>query len=156
VKAEEAEDAEVILADPGFGVADKADAAGQQVGKAVERVKDGAVPVGVKRVHGEVAALGVILDPGGVGHHGAAAVGFDIAAEGRHLMRLAPRDHGDRAVVDAGGHDLETRGGRNVRDVFRALHRWRCRRRRPARQKGIADAAADEKGAVAGSLQRLA
>ena len=118
MEAEEAEDAEVVLADAGFGIADEADAAGFKVGQTVQRVDHPARPVGVKRVHREIAALGVFLDPAGKGHHGTAAIGFHIAAEGGDLVRLALRDDRHRAMLDPGGNDFETRSFGQIRDCF--------------------------------------
>ena len=77
-------------------------------GRPLRRVDHGAEPVCIKRVHREVAALGVFLDVGRVGDHGAAAVGFDVAAEGGDFVRFTLCHNGHCAVVDAGGDRLET------------------------------------------------
>ena len=62
VEAEEAQDAQVVLGDAPLGIADEAHAAGAQVGQPAERVDHRAVRPGVERVHGEVAAGGVLGD----------------------------------------------------------------------------------------------
>ena len=62
VDAEEAQDAQVVLGDAPRRVADEAHAAGAEVGQAAERVDHLAVRAGVERVHGEVAAGGVLGD----------------------------------------------------------------------------------------------
>ena len=51
--------------------------------------------------------MGVVVDLVGKGDHGAAAIGFNIAAKGCDLERNAVFDQGDGAVVDAGGHRLD-------------------------------------------------
>ena len=107
VEAEQAQDAQIILADARRGVADEAHASGLEIGDAADRVENLAVGVGIERVHREVAALRVFLPVRGEGDDGAAAIGRHIAAQRRHFERLAAGDRGHRAVLDARRHRTE-------------------------------------------------
>ena len=60
IKAEEAQDAQVVLADSLVGVADEAHAACREVRIPAERVVHGAVGGAIERVHREVATHGVL------------------------------------------------------------------------------------------------
>ena len=91
MEAEQAQDAQIVFADARRGIADEAHAAGLQIVDAADGVEDLAVGGRVERVHGEVAALRVFRPVGGEGDDGAAAVGRDVAAQGRDLERLAVR-----------------------------------------------------------------
>ena len=91
MKAEQAQDAQIILADARGRIADETHAARLQIGDAADIIEHFAVRVRVKRVHGEVAALRVFRPIGGEGDDGAAAIGRDIAAQRRDLERLAAR-----------------------------------------------------------------
>ena len=77
----------------------------------------------VERVDGEVAAFGIAPPVAPEPHLGAAAIGLDVVAQRRHLIRPAGGNHGDRAVLDAGRHRLEAGG-------LGALGRFRRQRRR--------------------------
>ena len=133
VEAEEAEDAEPVLGDPPVGVADEADTAGNDVGIAAERIVDDAGSVDRKRIDGEIAPAGIRLPVAAEADDGAAAVGLDILAERRHLVADAVGDERQRAVLDAGRHDLEARLPRRAPRRRRASPWWRNRCRRPAR-----------------------
>ena len=87
MEAEEAQHAQAILGDALLGIADEAHAACLQVGLAVEVVVDRAGAVGVERVEGEVAAARILAPVVGEGDDGVAAVGLDVAAQGRELER---------------------------------------------------------------------
>jgi hypothetical protein len=104
----------------------------------VQRVDHPARPVGVKRVHREVAALGVFLDPAGKGHHGAAAIGFHIAAEGGDFVRLALRDDRHGACSIPVGMTLKPAVSARCQRLFRASHRWQCRCRDRLSQQVVA------------------
>ncbi|MEI9887369.1 MAG: hypothetical protein WDN08_12860 [Rhizomicrobium sp.] len=56
-----------------------------EVVDAAHGIEDGAVRIGIERVHGEVAALCVFGPVGGEGDGGAAAVGRHVAAQRRQL-----------------------------------------------------------------------
>src|SRR5690606_17508179 len=108
--AEEAQDAQGVLADAGLSVADEDDAAGLHVGEAAAGgVVERSGGVGVDRVEAEIAALGVLGPVFGEGDDRAAAVGLDIAAQGGDLVGPALGDGGDGAVVDAGRDSLQPR-----------------------------------------------
>jgi len=154
MEAEEAQDSQVILADAGFGVAHETDTPGQEVGQPVQRVDHRAMPVGVERVHGEVAALGVLLDLGRERDHGAAAIGFHIAAEGGDFVRHTIGHNRHGAVVNAGRDHFEPRVFRNVRDCFGRRVGGDVDVTNRLVQQGVAHAAADEQRLVTGIFQR--
>ena len=62
MKAKETQDTQVILGDAGLGVFDEADAPGMQIIKAAQRVNQSAIGAGIKRVHGEITARGIVVD----------------------------------------------------------------------------------------------
>src|SRR5690606_20272360 len=99
-EAEEAQDAQVVLADARVRVADEDDAAGQRVGD----------PLPGRVVQAAVAAAGVLGPVGGEGHGGVAAVGGDVAAQAGDLVGPPVEDGGDGAVLDAGGNRAQPRG----------------------------------------------
>jgi len=107
---EEPQDAQVILADPGFGIADEAQMPPCQIGKAfAQRIDHRAIGVGVKRVHGEIAPRGILLDPVRKRDGRMAPMRLDIAAEGGDFVRHMIGDNGHGAVVDAGRHRFQIR-----------------------------------------------
>ena len=108
-EAEEAQDAQGVLADAGLGRRRRrrsrparASARPSPVGS-----NSRAVAVGVEGVQAEVAPRGVLGPVVGEGDHGAAAVGLDVAAQGGDLERLAVGDRRHRAVLDAGRDGLQ-------------------------------------------------
>ena len=111
---------------------------------AAGRIEDLAVRGGVERVHAEVAALGVFGPVLGESDGGAAAVGFDIAAQRGDFERLVIGDDSERAVLDAGGMHGDAGG------EHRLLHLIRRELRRDVdvgdglAQQRVAHAAADE------------
>ena len=64
-----------------------------------------------QRVDREIAALGVSAPVASECDLGLAAVGFDILAQGRHLVRHASHDDRNGAMLDAGRNSLDTRSG---------------------------------------------
>ena len=146
VKAKEPQDAQIILADALAGIPDKAHAAGQKIGQTAQRVQHGAIGAGIKGVDRQITAGGVLRDIGGKGHGGVAAIGGHIAAKGRHLMRAAPGDDGQRAVVDTGGDHLESGAFGNVRDGFRSRIGAKIKVGHRQTQQRVAHAAADQQG----------
>ena len=109
MEAEEAQDAQVILADARRRVADEAHAPALEIGEAADMIVHGAVAAHRERVDGEVAAAGVGFEITPETDGGAAAVRLDVLAQGRHLERRALDHHRDGAVLDAGRHGLEAR-----------------------------------------------
>ena len=81
MKAEEAQDAQIILGDAGRGIADEAHAARVQIGKAADIVVHRAVARHRQRVDGEVAPLRVVLPVAAERDLGLAAEGLDILAQ---------------------------------------------------------------------------
>jgi hypothetical protein len=146
VKAEEAQDAEVVFADTLMGIAHETDVAGVQVGQAAEGVDDRPVGLGVEGVHREVAAGGVFCYVGGEGDSGVAAIGCDIAAESRHLVRFAICDDSDGAVVDAGGDGFQTCRLRKVDNAVRRGIGCDIDIGDSGMQKRVPDATAHEEG----------
>ena len=84
-EAEEAQDAQEILADAHLGIADEADRAAVEIGKPADQIDDRAVGRRIERVDREVAPLGVAPPVAAEAHLGAAAVGLDVVAQRRHL-----------------------------------------------------------------------
>ena len=153
MEAKEAQYAQIILAHPVFGQADKADAAGAQIGDAADRVGDIARRIRVKRVHGEVAPGRVLLDPVGKGDDGAAAIGLHVAAKGRDLMRDAIGDQRDGAMVDPGRNGAQPLGpGQRHHPLGARIGRDVDIRHRPPQQP-VAHAAADQPGLMPGAGQ---
>ena len=88
VEAEEAQDPQMILGNSLQGIADEANVALAEIVEAAEIVEDLAGPrVGRQRVDGEVAPRGIFFPVVGEGDGRAAAVGRDVAAQRRHLVR---------------------------------------------------------------------
>jgi hypothetical protein len=135
------------------------DPAGHRIGQAAAGgVVQGPVGLGVESVEAEVAPRRVLGPVGGEGHHGAAAVGLDVSAQGGDLERAALGHRGDGAVLDPRRHGAQPGGldrgdgllwGEPGGDVDVLV-------RPGAAEQGVAHAAADETGAVraAGRLQR--
>ena len=91
-EAEEAQDAQVVLADALGGIADEAHAPRREIGVAAERIEHLAVGVAVERVDGEVAPAGVGRPVVGEGDGGVAAVRLDVLAQRRHLVGATAGD----------------------------------------------------------------
>ena len=143
VKAEKAQDAQIVLFDPPLRLADEAHAARGNVANAADIVVHRSVGRGGQRIDGEIAPLGV--RPPIAAEHDArlAAECFDVLAQRRDLERMVIDDGGDGAMLDAGRNRLAA--GR--RDAPHDLLRHRRRRhvdfvdRKP--QQRIAHRAAD-------------
>ncbi len=75
--------------------------------------------IGGERVDREVAARGVLLPVVGEGDRRAAAIGRNVAAQGRDFERVAVADSGDRAMVDTGGDSLDLRRFQAPDDLVR-------------------------------------
>ena len=87
MKAEEAQDAQVVFRDARGSVADEAHAPRLDVGEPADIVVDRAIARGGQRVHGEVAALGIALPVASERHLGMAAEGLDVFAQGGDFER---------------------------------------------------------------------
>ena len=90
-EAEEAQDAQVVLADALVRVADEAHPPGVEICIAAERIVDGPLAVAVERVDGEVAPARVLGPVVREGHGGMPAEGLDVAPERRDLERRVAR-----------------------------------------------------------------
>src|SRR3546814_2862833 len=78
----------MILGDARRGVADKGHPPRVEVGEPAEPVVDRpGIGIGVERIDREIAARGIVAPVVGEGDRRAAAVGFDIAAQRRNLVR---------------------------------------------------------------------
>ena len=92
------------------GIADEADAAGDDVGVAADRIVDRAAGIDRERVDGEIAAAGIRRPVAAEADDRVAAVGLDVLAQRRHLEAAARDDQRHRAVLDAGRHHLDAGG----------------------------------------------
>ena len=108
-------------------LADEAHAPRFEIGKAADIIVHDAVGGHRKRVHGEVAPLGVGAPVAAEAHIGVAAEGLDVLAQRRDFERPAVDHDGDGAVLDAGRHRLEARRGGAPDHLLRAPRWWRCR-----------------------------
>ena len=157
VKAEEAQDAQVVFANAVMRVADEAKPPRPQVGNAAAQGVDHATRgIGIERVHGEVAAHGVFLHLVGEGDHRAAAIGFHVAAEGGDFVGQPVGDHGHGSVVDPGRHGLEPVALGNLHHPFGARIGGNVDVIRGQPKQPVPDAAADEERMEPLGFQRLA
>jgi len=144
MEAEEAENAEIVLADALMGIADETHDARFQVFASAERIVKRAIRIAIKRVHGEVAPLRIGKPVAREGDIGAAPIRRNIDAQRGDLEVTRGRDGGDGAVADAGGHDLDAL---RLEQLLRAFRRLGCGdvdvANRLAHQR-VAHAAADE------------
>ena len=129
---EEAQDAQVVLADALPGIADEAHAALGEIGIAFERVEHLTVGRAVESVDREIAAARVGRPVGGEGHGGVAAVRLHVLAQRGDLVGHVLGDHGDGAMGDAGGHCSEPGGFGGGDHLLGRGRRWRGRCRPPA------------------------
>ena len=109
MKAEEAQDAQVVFLDPPPRLADEAHALRGNIGKAADIIVHLAVQPSRQRVDGEVAPLGVGLPVAPEYHARLASERLDIFAQRRDLDRMMIDDGRDGAVLDAGRHGLAAR-----------------------------------------------
>ncbi len=146
----------MVLGDSGERIADEADAPRLQVGLASEIVDDvESQRIGEQRIDGEVAAGGVLAPVVGVGDGGAAAVGGDVASQGRHLDRLARHDGGDRAVGEPGRNRLDPGLAEPIHHLLRRQSGGEVDVADRKPEQRVADAAADiARVAVPGAERR--
>ena len=111
MKAEEAQNAQIVFRDAISRIADEAHAPRGQIVEPADIIVDRAVARGRQRIDGEVAPLGIGLPVAAEGDLGVAAVGLHVLAQRGHLERMLVDDDGDGAVLDAGRHRLEAGGG---------------------------------------------
>ena len=149
MKAEKPQDAQVILADAGVGIPDKAQTPRQQIGQATQRIDDLTAGIGVKRVHGKVAAGRVFGHVRGKSHHRMTTVCFNIAPEGGHLMRLTVGKNGDGAMLQPRWNDTKTGSVGYISDCFGQGVGGDIDVRNRHAQQGVAHTAPHEQGAIA-------
>ncbi len=119
VEAKEPQDAQIVFADAILGIVDEAQASGPQVRQAAKRIDNRAIRPRVKRIHGEVATMGVFLDRFGKGNNGPAPVRLHILAETRDFEGIMTGHNGNGAVFIAGRHRLEPRRFRRSKSLIR-------------------------------------
>src|SRR6202521_3915683 len=85
MKAEETQNAQVILSNAPCRIADEADAARIEIGKPADIIVDGAIAGSREGIHGEVASLGVRPPVTAEPDNGFPYKGLDVLAQGRHL-----------------------------------------------------------------------
>ena len=108
-EAEEAQNAQGILADARVGVADEAHPAGGQILQPAEDIMHAAVGREGERVDGEIPPARVRREVASEGDFGVASVRLDVLAQGGRLDSLAVHEERDRAVGEPGQGDLEFR-----------------------------------------------
>ncbi len=109
MEAEEPQDAQIVLGDPGRGIADEAHAARLEVGEPADVIVERAVSRHRQRIHREVAALRIAAPVAAERHLGVAAESLDVLAQRGDLERRPAHDRRDGTVLDAGRHRLEAR-----------------------------------------------
>ena len=144
VEPEKPQDAQIVLANAVLGLVDKAQVAGAQVGNPTQRINDGPIRPGIKRIHGEITPMRVLFGGFGKGNHGTAPVGFHILSKRGDLEGFMVHHNRHRAMVIAGRHRFEP----GQAGHFDHLVRGRIGRNVDIRdrhvQQRIAHAAADE------------
>ena len=154
VEAEEAQQAQHILADAGLGIADEAHPLGGEIGGPAEGIVQPPIRRAGHSVEGEIAPRRVFDPIVGEGDLGAPAVGLDIAAQGGDLEGLMLGDRRHRAMVDAGGHRLQPRGFQQLDHPRRLVRRGDVDVGHGTSEQSIAHAAADEAHLAAAGGQR--
>ena len=126
VKAEEAQNAQIIFLNPPPRLADEANAPRANVVETADIVMHRSIRRGGKRVDGEIAPLGVLLPVAAEHHPRLAAEGLDVLAQRRDLKWTTVDDGGHGAMLDTGRHGFSSGrrdaahhflgqgGGRNV------------------------------------------
>src|SRR5262249_18033775 len=123
MKAEEAKNAQAVLGDPGVGLADKPDAAGEEIGIAADRIVDDTGAVDRQHVDGEVAPPRVGEPVAAEADHGTASIRLEVCGEGGPLEAGFAGDDGNRAVIDAGRPCREPGRGGSPHDRLRRRRR---------------------------------
>jgi hypothetical protein len=148
LKAEHAQDAEIILTDTLFGITHEPDAEVLCVSNATIVIVNGAIGGQIESVESEVSTEGVLGPILGKRHYGAATIGLDIATQGSDLVRLMVPNHRHGAVLDACRFDMEPRFGENIHHDLGMNRGREIDVVNPAVHDGVADAAADQANAV--------
>ena len=146
VEAKEAQDPQIVLANPRRGVADEADAPRLNVRKAVRVIVNLSIGRERQRVDGEVAPLRVLLEIAAKAHLGEAAVSLDVLAQRRHFKGRSRDDDRHRAMFDAGGHAFQAGVARGRKDGVGQSGRGEVDLVRRQTEQSVAHGAADHAG----------
>ena len=154
-EAEEAKNAQVVLANALAGVADEAHAPRCEIGKAADRIVDEAVAVERERIDREIPAARVRVEVPPENDLRVAPVGLDVLSQRRRLEGASLGDHGHGPVG-------ETRGDRPEAGRFGAApHRLGNGGRRKVdlpdgqAEREIAHRAADDPRFLAVAVERV-
>ena len=102
MKAEEAQDAQIILAHAGLGITDEAHALRRQVREPVKIIMHHAIQGAGQGIDGEIPTPGIGLPVVGESDLGLPPKGFHIAPQGGDLDRLMPGHRRHRPMFDPG------------------------------------------------------
>ena len=142
-----AQDAQMILGNALRGIANEAQTLCLQIGQTAEIVGNLArLRIRIERIDREIAPRRIFPPVVRKGHGGAAAVGGNIAPQGRDFERAPIGYGGDRAVIDAGGHRFEARRLEPPHHLFGPKRRGHIDIVHGAPQKAVAHRAADDPG----------
>ncbi len=144
-EAEEPENAQIVLANPRFRLADETHPPCDEILESADIIVDRSVSAERKRVDGEIASLGVGGEVASERHLGPTPICLDVLAQRRRFERTPVDDDRHRAMSDAGQGDLEPRLARAAdhfvgrgrgREV--EIDRWarRAPDRAPRRRRG--------------------
>ena len=153
MKAEKAQDAQIILTDARFGRSDEAHLARREVGEAPHEIHHRAVGQCIKRIQREIAPLRIVLPASAETDNSATAIRLHVLAKGRDLIAMVAGNHRHRSMRDAGGNCLQP-GAAGAGDHFLRWSRGGDVHvgHRQA-EKGIADRAAHHPRLLARSVQ---
>ncbi len=154
-KPEKPQDAQIILANALFGIADETQRPRFDIGKPAHIVDDGAVSRRIERIDGEIAPLRIGFPVSPEGDPGMAAVRLHILPQRRHLERMPLHDDGDRAMLHAGRHRLETGFPCQPHRFLGPVRGCEIDIAHLAAQKRVAHRAADDASLAAVAVQRL-
>ena len=108
LKAEIAQDPQVILGNPRAGITDEAHPPRREIFEPAEIVRNRQrFGMGIECVDSEIAPCGILRPVAGEGDGGSPAIGGDIAAQRGDLDRPVLEDRGDGAVLDPGRHSAD-------------------------------------------------
>src|SRR3954454_10016402 len=102
MEAEEAQDAQIILADALVGVTYEADASSLQIVQTAYGIMQGAIGRNRQRIHGEIAPPRVLFEVAAETHDRAAAVRRDIFALRRNLEGTPADNDRNVRALDSG------------------------------------------------------
>ena len=155
LKPEEAQDPEIVLANPCGRVADKTNTASLPVGQAAEIVVNRAVGRSTDGVDREIAPRSIFAPVVSEGDHGMPSIGLKVPTKGGDLIPFAI-DHGrNRAVIHAGRDGLDTALLQRGFDGLGPYRRRQVDIRDGPAQQCVTDTTADHPGRAAGGGQNI-